>query len=43
MRAVAIMGIGKTPFGILGDRVQIGDAVTFSENRDGVPFFRKAA
>jgi uncharacterized OB-fold protein len=28
---------------ILGDRVQIGDAVTFAEYRDGVPYFRKSA
>jgi uncharacterized OB-fold protein len=25
---------------IAGERVQIGDAVTFAENRDGIPFFR---
>lgn len=25
-----------------GDRVAIGDRVEFVENRDGVPFFRKA-
>ena len=27
---------------ILGDRVQIGDAVEFAEERNGIPFFRKA-
>ncbi len=28
---------------ILGDRVQIGDGVSFAEYRDGVPYFRKTA
>jgi uncharacterized OB-fold protein len=26
---------------ILGERVQIGDAVEFAEERDSIPFFRK--
>jgi uncharacterized OB-fold protein len=26
---------------ILGERVQIGDAVEFAEDRNGIPFFRK--
>jgi uncharacterized OB-fold protein len=28
---------------IAGDRVAIGDAVEFAEDRDGIPFFRKKA
>jgi uncharacterized OB-fold protein len=28
---------------IAGERVAIGDEVTFAETRDGVPYFRKAA
>jgi uncharacterized OB-fold protein len=34
---------GRVTVRILGDRVQIGDAVTFAEYRDGVPYFRKSA
>jgi uncharacterized OB-fold protein len=26
---------------MIGDRVQIGDAVDFAEDRGGIPFFRK--
>jgi uncharacterized OB-fold protein len=26
---------------IAGERVRIGDAVEFAEDRDGIPFFRK--
>jgi uncharacterized OB-fold protein len=43
MAIVALDAGGRVTARILGDRVQIGDAVTFSEYRDGVPFFRKAA
>ena len=32
---------GRVTARIAGDRVQIGDAVEFMENRDSVPFFRK--
>ena len=32
---------GRVTARIAGDRVQIGDAVEFVENRDSVPFFRK--
>ncbi len=33
---------GRLTARIMGDRVQIGDAVEFVESRDGIPFFRKA-
>jgi uncharacterized OB-fold protein len=33
---------GRVTGRILGDRVQIGDAVEFAEDRGGVPFFRKS-
>jgi len=32
---------GRVTARIAGDRVQVGDAVDFAEDRDGVPFFRK--
>ena len=32
---------GRITARILGDRVQIGDAVELAEMRDDVPFFRK--
>jgi uncharacterized OB-fold protein len=34
---------GRVTGRILGDRVQIGDAVELVEERDGVPYFRKKA
>ena len=34
---------GRVTARILGDRVQVGDAVEFVEDRKGVPYFRKAA
>jgi uncharacterized protein len=40
---VLLDGGGRLTARILGDRVQIGDAVTFAEYRDGVPCFRKSA
>lgn len=43
MAIVALDTGGRVTARILGDRVRIGDAVTFAEYRDGVPFFRKAA
>ncbi len=36
-------GGGKLTVRILGDRVQIGDRVTFAESRNGVPYYRKPA
>jgi uncharacterized protein len=32
---------GRVTSRIAGDRVQIGDAVEFAEDRGGIPFFRK--
>ena len=43
MAIVALDAGGRVTARILGDRVQIGDPVTFAEYRDGAPFFRKAA
>jgi uncharacterized OB-fold protein len=43
MAIVLLDAGGRLTARILGGRVQIGDAVTFAEYRDGVPFFRKAA
>ncbi|RPI19683.1 MAG: OB-fold domain-containing protein [Acidobacteriales bacterium] len=34
---------GRLTARILGDRVHIGNDVTFAEYRDGVPCFRKSA
>jgi uncharacterized OB-fold protein len=34
---------GRITARIAGDRVRIGDDVTFAEYRDGVPYFRKRA
>jgi uncharacterized OB-fold protein len=34
---------GRRTVRILGERVQIGDAVEFAEDRNGIPFFRKSA
>ena len=34
---------GRLTVRIAGDRVQIGDAVEFLEDRDGIPFYRKKA
>jgi uncharacterized OB-fold protein len=43
MAIVLLEAGGRVTARILGERVQIGDAVTFKEYRDGVPFFRKSA
>jgi uncharacterized OB-fold protein len=32
---------GRTTVRVAGERVQIGDAVEFAEDRNGIPFFRK--
>jgi uncharacterized OB-fold protein len=34
---------GRLTARIAGDRVAIGDRVTFVEDRNGIPFFRKSA
>jgi uncharacterized OB-fold protein len=34
---------GRVTARIVGDRVKIGDQVTFAEYRGGVPYFRKQA
>lgn len=33
---------GRKTVRILGERVQIGDAVEFAQERDGISFFRKS-
>lgn len=38
---VSLDGGGRLTARIAGDRVQIGDAVEFAEERNGVAFFRK--
>jgi uncharacterized OB-fold protein len=38
---VSLDGGGRLTARIAGDRVQIGDAVEFAEDRGGIPFFRK--
>jgi uncharacterized OB-fold protein len=43
MAIVLLEAGGRVTARILGDRVQIGDKVTFAEYRDGVPYFRKRA
>jgi uncharacterized OB-fold protein len=43
MAIVLLDAGGRLTVRILGDRVQIGDAVTFAEYRDGVAYFRKPA
>ena len=43
MAIVLLDACGRVTARILGDRVQIGDAVTSAEYRDGVPYFRKSA
>jgi uncharacterized OB-fold protein len=43
MAIVLLDAGGRVTARILGDRAQIGDAVTFAEYRDGVPYFRKSA
>jgi uncharacterized OB-fold protein len=39
---VSLDGGGRLTVRVLGDRVQIGDAVEFAEHRGGIPFFRKS-
>ena len=43
MAIVLLEAGGRVTARIFGDRVQIGDTVTFAEYRDGVPYFRKSA
>jgi uncharacterized OB-fold protein len=38
---ISLDGGGRHTVRILGDRVRIGDAVEFAEDRNGVAFFRK--
>jgi uncharacterized OB-fold protein len=38
---VSLTEAGRVTVRILGERVQIGDAVEWAEDRNGVPFFRK--
>jgi uncharacterized OB-fold protein len=38
---VSLADGGRLTVRVLGDRVQIGDAVEFAEDRSGIPFFRK--
>ncbi len=38
---VSLTDGGRLTVRVLGDRVQIGDAVEFAEDRNGIPFFRK--
>ena len=38
---VSLDGGGRRTVRILGERVTIGDAVEFAEDRNGVAFFRK--
>ncbi len=38
---VSLEGGGRLTVRVSGDRVQIGDAVEFAEDRNGIPFFRK--
>jgi uncharacterized OB-fold protein len=33
---------GRLTVRVLGDRVQVGDAVEFAQDQNGIPFFRKA-
>ena len=40
---VSLDGGGRVTGRVEGDRVTIGDKVSETESRDGVPFFRKAA
>ena len=39
---VALDGGGRVTVRVLGDRVAIGDRVTETEPRGGIPFFQKA-
>lgn len=39
---VSLEGGGRLTVRVLGARVQIGDAVEFAEERDGIAFFRKS-
>ncbi|HXP86541.1 MAG TPA: OB-fold domain-containing protein [Bryobacteraceae bacterium] len=38
---VSLEGGGRETVRIAGERVQIGDAVEFAEERNSIPFFRK--
>ncbi len=40
---VTLEGGGRVTARILGERVTIGDRVVEVEERDGIPFFRKAS
>jgi uncharacterized OB-fold protein len=39
---VSLEGGGRLTVRVLGARVQVGDAVEFAEERDGIAFFRKS-
>jgi uncharacterized OB-fold protein len=39
---VSLDGGGRVTGRVVGDRVAIGDRVSFAEDRGGVPFFRRA-
>ncbi len=39
---VSLEGGGRLTARVAGPRVQIGDPVEFEEDRNGIPFFRKA-
>jgi len=43
MAIVLLEAGGRVTARILGDRVHIGDPVTFAEYRGGVPYFQKSA
>ena len=40
---VSLDGGGRLTVRILGERVKIGDRIELAEERDGIPFYRKAA
>ena len=43
MAIVLLDAGGRVTARISGERVRIGDKVSFAQYRDGVPYFRKAA
>ena len=43
MAIVLLDAGGRVTARISGERVRIGDKVSFAESRDGVPYFQKAA
>ena len=40
---VSLEGGGRRTVRILGERVKIGDAVEFAEDRNGIAFFRRSS